>query len=108
MSDLLATLELSPLSLVGAIDSGAEEELFRGVGQRVVRKVLVERWQAADGPVILQCERCTQSLKPFGRRKKTLRTLCGPVRIERRMYYCSQCRETKRHWTSDSESSRRG
>ena len=91
MKESLAGLELAPLLASEAIDAGAEEELFRRLGQQAAGEQLRQRWEEADGPAILQCAFCQQSLKPMGRRKKQLRTVCGLVRLERRVYYCQQC-----------------
>ena len=91
MKESLAALELTPLSANEAIDAGAEEELFRRLGQQAAGEQLRQRWETADGAVILQCESCQQSLKPMGRRQKQLQTICGPVVLERRIYYCQQC-----------------
>ena len=91
MKESLAEWELSPLSPGEAIDAGAEEELFRRVAQAAASEQLRQRWEAGDGPMILQCELCRESLKPVGRRGKQLQTVCGPMTIERRVYYCQQC-----------------
>lgn len=88
-------MSLEQLGGAGSIDSGAEEELFRRVGQQAAGKLLTERWQEADAGSIEQCEQCKESMKPMGRRKKTLQTVCGAVKIDRRVYYCAQCGQTK-------------
>jgi hypothetical protein len=41
-------VNLEQLSGVGAIDSGAEEELFRRIGQHAAGELLVKTWQDAD------------------------------------------------------------
>lgn len=56
---------------------------------------MAKRWQEADLPEILQCDECQKSLKPLGVRRRTLQTLCGPIRIERRVYYCEKCRAVR-------------
>ncbi len=73
------------------IDAGAEEELFRRLGQAAASEQLRQRWEAADGPRIWQCERCQESLKPMGRRTKQVQTVCGELQLRRRVYYCRQC-----------------
>jgi uncharacterized protein UPF0236 len=93
--ELVGEMSLEELGGGGSIDSGAEEELFRRAGQQAAGKLLVERWQEADVGAIVQCEQCRESMKPIGRRKKTLQTVCGAVEINRRVYYCAQCRQTK-------------
>jgi hypothetical protein len=93
--ELLGEMSLEELGGGGSIDSGAEEELFRRAGQQAAGKLLVERWQEADVGAIVQCEQCRESMKPIGRRKKTLQTVCGAVEINRRVYYCAKCRQTK-------------
>ncbi len=91
MKESLAEWELAPLAAGEAIDAGAEEELFRRLGQEAASEQLRQRWQEADGPAILQCQRCQQSLKPMGRRPKRLQTICGSLQLERRVYYCQGC-----------------
>jgi len=93
VKESLAELTLMPLTGAEAIDAGAEEELFRRLGQAAASEHLRQRWEAADGPAILQCEHCQQSLKPMGRRPKQLQTVCGSLQLERRVYYCQQCGE---------------
>lgn len=93
MKEALAELELAPLLAHEVIDAGAEEELFRRLAQTVAGEQLRQRWEAADGPAILQCGRCQESLKPLGRRRKQLQSVCGPLPLERRVYYCQQCGE---------------
>jgi len=87
---LLGEMSLEELGGVGSIDSGAEEELFRRAGQQAAGRLLVERWQEADAGAIVRCEQCQESMKPIGRRKKTLQTVCGAIDINRRVYYCAQ------------------
>ncbi len=87
----MAEWELAPLCRGETIDAGAEEELFRRLGQAAASAQLQQRWEEADGPAILQCERCQQSLKPMGRRAKQLQTICGSMQLERRVYYCENC-----------------
>lgn len=94
VGELLREVNLDQLSGVGAIDSGAEEELFRRVGQQAAGELLVKRWQEADAGEIVKCEQCQESMRPLGRRKKMLQTVCGTVEITRRVYYCSQCQQT--------------
>jgi hypothetical protein len=95
VKESLAVLELASLSPCEAIDAGAEEELFRRLGQQAANEQLSQRWEEADGPVILQCEGCQQSMKPMGRRKKRLQTVCGPLQLQRRLYYCQACEQMR-------------
>lgn len=95
VGQLLGEVCLEQVSGVGAIDAGAEEELFRRVGQQAAAELLVKRWQEADDGAIVQCEQCRESMRPLGRRKKTLQTVCGTVEIMRRVYYCLQCQQTR-------------
>ena len=96
MKELLEQLHLEPLSPEGAIDAGAEEELFRRVGQQAARQALVQRWEQAD-PVAseLACEGCGQRRKALGGWSKRVRTLCGEETMRRQVYYCSGCRRTQ-------------
>jgi len=95
VKESLAELSLLPLTAEEAIDAGAEEELFRRLGQAAAGEQLRQRWEAADGPAILQCGQCQQSLKPMGRRPKQLQTVCGSLQLERRVYYCQLCGEMR-------------
>ena len=95
MKESLEEWELEPLSGDEVIDAGAEEELFRRVGQAAAGEQLRQRWEAADVPRILECTRCQQSLKPLGRRRKRLQSVCGGLELERRVYYCRECGEIR-------------
>jgi hypothetical protein len=86
---------LEPLAAGETIDAGAEEELFRRVGQQAAREALVRRWEQADPETEAECRGCRQRMKGLGQRSRQLRTLCGEVRIERRVYYCSSCQQTE-------------
>jgi len=77
-----------------AIDAGAEEELFREMGLRAAAEVLRRRWESAGMDAVGECAHCGEPLSDLGMRKKEYRTLCGPVRIQRRVGYCPSCRET--------------
>jgi hypothetical protein len=91
----LEKLRLQELPVEGAIDSGAEEELFRDVGRQAAAEVLRERWERADSAMVGRCGRCGEDLRDLGLRSKEFRTLCGPMKIHRRVGYCCRCRETK-------------
>ena len=96
MKRLLEQLHLEPLSPGGVIDAGAEEELFRRVGQQAARQALVRRWEQADQVASeLACEGCGQRMKALGERSKRVRTLCGEEAMLRRVYYCSGCQRTQ-------------
>jgi hypothetical protein len=93
---LLEQLHLEPVSPEGVIDAGAEEELFRRVGQQAARQALVQRWEQADEVASEpECEGCGQRMKALGKRSKQVRTLCGEGMIQRHVYYCSGCRRTQ-------------
>jgi len=93
---LLEQLDLEPVSPEGVIDAGAEEELFRRVGQQAARQALVQRWEQADqGASELACEGCGQRMRALGERSKRVRTLCGEEAMRRQVYYCSGCRRTQ-------------
>lgn len=84
------------MSASGAIDAGAEEELFRRVSQQAVREALVQRWQQADAaPVERECGHCGKWMKALGERSKQLHTLCGEVAMVRQVYYCRRCQRTE-------------
>jgi len=78
----------------GIIDAGAEEELFRDLGQRAAAEALRVRWEAAGAEEVGECGRCGERLKNLGQREKEFRTLCGPIMIRRRVGYCPGCHET--------------
>jgi hypothetical protein len=96
LKEFLAQLTLEPLAPEGAIDSGAEEELFRRLGREAAKEALRLRWQAADevreSPC---CGSCGQALKALGAKPKRLRTLCGSLTMQRRVYYCEPCQQTE-------------
>src|SRR5579862_9778095 len=94
MTRFLDQLHIEPLGLTGAIDTAADEEVFRRTGYQAITQALAQRWQEADGAVILQCEGCRQTMKPLGRRSKDIQTICGTVTVRRRKYYCEQCGRT--------------
>ena len=95
MSEVLGELHLDALDATGAIDCGAEEELYRRVGQQTAGELLALRWSAADALVEATCEQCQRRMKSLGHRSKRVRTLCGTVNLGRRVYYCQECGETK-------------
>lgn len=94
MTAFLQKLQLEPLSGQGPIDTGAEEELFRDVGRQAAAEVLGRRWEQADGGEVGGCRNCGQPLQDLGLRPKGFQTLCGPIRLERRVGYCRRCGET--------------
>ena len=52
------------------------------------------RWEAAGAEAVGECARCGERLKDLGLREKEFRTLCGLMRIRRRVGYCPECQET--------------
>jgi hypothetical protein len=84
--------EIEPGSSI--IDAGAEEELFRELGQRAAAEALKGRWEAAGEEAVGECVYCGKGLNNLGLREKEFRTLCGPIRIRRRVGYCPSCRKT--------------
>ena len=90
---------MEPLAAGQAIDAGAEEELFRRIGQQAAREALVRRWEQADLETEPGCRGCHQRMKGLGQRARQLRTLCGEVRIERRVYMVQAAGGPKRRWT---------
>ena len=70
----------------GRIDTGAEEELFRRMGQRASAEVLARRWEEADSFEERWCPDCGAGLRMLGLRKKKLQTLCGPIEVRRRVW----------------------
>jgi hypothetical protein len=93
MRRFLEKLRLEELPGEGPIDSGAEEELFRDVGRQAAAEVLRERWERADAGMVGRCDSCGGKLRDMGLRAKVFRTLCGPMKIRRRVGYCCRCRE---------------
>jgi len=94
MNRFLSELRIKPLDLTETIDTGAEEELFRRVGYQAIGEILAQRWQEADGAVIMKCEECQETMKPLGARSKDVHTICGTVPVKRRKYYCKKCLRT--------------
>jgi len=90
----MSELKLDAVEPGSAIDAGAEEELFRELGQRAAAEVLKRRWEEAGKEAAVECAHCGEPLTDLGLREKEFRTLCGPVRIRRRVGYCRRCRET--------------
>ncbi len=86
---------MEPLAGEGAIDAGAEEELFRQWGHQAAAQALAKRWQVADEPQPRSCQCCGGDLNSLGERSKRLLTVCGPVAVRRRVYYCRRCRRTE-------------
>lgn len=95
MSAFLSDLTLDTLDSEQAIDSGAEEELYRRVGQQAAGELLALRWSGADRLAQVKCEQCERNMKVLGPRSKRIRTLCGTVRLDRTVYYCRNCRHTR-------------
>jgi len=90
----MGEMQLDALEGEGEIDTGAEEELFRRVGRQAAASALGRRWEQADAgePV---CRRCGGELKNLGPRSKTVQTVCGPVAVRRRVFYCRRCQQTR-------------
>ena len=84
---------MEPLAAGERIDAGAEEALFRRAGQQAAREALVRRWEQADAETEAECRGCRQRMKGLGQRSRQLRTLCGEMTLQRRVYYCSSCRQ---------------
>jgi hypothetical protein len=86
---------LEALGTESEIDSGAEEELFRRIGQEAAKDALVKRWQEADGVVEIECGSCGRKAKKLGVRERRMQSLCGPMKIQRQVYYCENCQRTE-------------
>jgi len=78
----------------GPIDAGAEEELFRELGQRAAAAALARRWEEAGAAAVGTCCECGEKLQDLGIREKEFKTLCGPIVVRRRMGYCKRCHRT--------------
>ena len=52
------------------------------------------RWEAAGAEAVGDCAHCGKRLNNLGLREKEFRTLCGTIRIQRRVGYCPGCHET--------------
>jgi hypothetical protein len=93
--EVLAELHLEPLKDNEVIDCGAEEELYRRVGQQAAGELLAMRWKQADAVVEAKCGQCERKMKAIGARRKQVRTVCGEVHLERKVFYCPECRQTR-------------
>ncbi len=91
----LQEFELPEAEQLQEVDAGAEEELFRRMGQQVVCQKLGQRWQAADQTKEAHCSQCKQKMKALGRRAKRIHSLCGPIALQRQVFYCPRCRQTE-------------
>ena len=78
----------------GAIDAGAEEELFRDLGRQAAAEVLSRRWESAGMGQVGLCGECGMQLQDLGLRTKRFQTLCGTIKLQRRVGYCQQCHAT--------------
>lgn len=87
-------LSVGPLRVGEGMDAGAEEEIFRRMGQQAAAAALGRRWEQGE-QAEAACRQCGGELKNLGRRKRKLQTVCGPVEIGRSVFYCSQCRQTQ-------------
>jgi hypothetical protein len=88
---LLEDLQLDPVRAGDGIDTGAEEELFRRIGQQAATKAMVARWEQSDRSSPIHCRHCQQPMQSWGRRGKRIRTICGSAELTRRVYYCPPC-----------------
>lgn len=95
MKEVLAGIRMEGLKGDEAIDCGAEEEIYRRVGQQAAGELLAKRWQEADVVAAAKCEQCQRNMKAMGRREKRVRTLCGAVRLQRKVFYCPECGVTR-------------
>lgn len=86
---------MDPLDNEAGIDTGAEEELFRRAGQQAAAQSMASRWEQSDTVSEVQCGECGQPMQNWGRRKKTIQTICGPVDLSRRTYYCRLCQQLR-------------
>ena len=68
--------------------------MFREIGQQAAAEALRRRWEKAGTDAVGECIQCGKPLNDLGLRDKEFRTLCGPVRIKRRVGYCPECNET--------------
>jgi hypothetical protein len=91
---VMGEMELDALGGEGEIDTGAEEELFRRVGRQAAASALGRRWEQADGGAPV-CRDCGGELKNLGARAKTVQTVCGPVEVRRKVFYCRRCQQTQ-------------
>jgi hypothetical protein len=63
------------------------------MGQRAAAEVLARRWEGSDEESVGECRKCGNPLEDKGKRTKHVRTLCGPVKLRRRIGYCRHCHE---------------
>jgi hypothetical protein len=94
LAAVMGERELEALGSEGEIDTGAEEEWFRREGRQAAARALGRRWEQADGGMPV-CGQCGGELRNLGERAKTVHTVCGPVPVRRRVFYCRRCRQTR-------------
>ena len=94
LAAVMGETELDALGSEGKIDTGAEEEWLRREGRQAAARALGRRWEQADGGTPV-CEQCGGKLKNLGARAKTVQTVCGPVAVRRRVFYCRRCGQTR-------------
>jgi len=91
---VMGEMELDALGSEDEIDTGAEEEWFRREGRQAAARALGRRWEQADGGAPV-CGQCGGELKNLGARAKTVQSVCGPVAVRRRVFYCRRCGQTR-------------
>ena len=64
------------------------------MGRRAAAEALAKRWESGNEEIVGECRRCGEQLKDKGMRTKEVRTLCGPIKLQRRIGYCEHCHET--------------
>src|SRR5258708_6111261 len=92
---MLSELRLESLPAGGRIDTEADEELMRRVGREAASAVLVKRWEEADQVTRTECSDCGKEMSKLGLRSRDLQTICGTIRIERKVFYCARCEKTE-------------
>jgi uncharacterized protein with PIN domain len=78
----------------GELDLSDIEHLAREAGQRVMQELTADlaEAEAAQGEEA-KCPECGRALHYKGKRKRSLVTETGEVRLERDYYYCPTCQK---------------
>jgi len=64
------------------------------MGQRAAAELLSKRWESGNEETVGECRHCGEQLNDKGMRTKEVRTLCGSIKLRRRIGHCEHCHKT--------------